>query len=432
MFAFFDAADNFDLNFPPPKDKAAGFQKQLDKFNAEVAKLEKQITEAVGTPEETNGGLKKLTNTLTRKMRGKPKSPAGWAMVMKQREKPRTTRIHKRGNFLDQGDEVSAGTPAVFHPLPKTEKPTRLDFARWLVDPNNPLSARVTVNRIWQRYFGTGLIETENDFGMQGDPPSHPKLIDWIATEFMTRSWSVKAVHKLIVSSATYRQSSAYRPDIAKTDPANRLLARQARLRLEAEIIRDTALATSGLLTRPIGGKGVYPPQPEGVYAFTQVNKKWKADAGPNRYRRGMYAYFWRSQPFPALMTFDFPESNVTCTRRVRSNTPLQALTLANDVSFLETSRAMAKRILAEASPDDEARIRYAFRLCVAREPSSLERRRLESLIWQQREAFRADKPAAAALLGTKKDATDETVELAAWTTFSRVLMNLDEFITRE
>ncbi len=322
--------------------------------------------------------------------------------------------------------------PAVLHEMPDSKTHNRLDFARWLVAENNPLSARVTVNRIWQQYFGTGLVQTENDFGTQGERPSHPELLDWLATEFIARGWSMKSLHKLIVTSATYRQSSAYRPAVAKIDPANRLLARQSRLRLEAEIIRDAALATSGLLTRTIGGKGVYPPQPDGVYAFTQNDKKWKANTDEDRYRRGMYTYFWRSQPFPALMTFDFPEANVTCTRRVRSNTPLQALTLANDISFVETARALARRITTETSPDDEERIRFAFQLCLAREPSSLEMRRLELLIRQQREAYAADEAAAAKLWGATKNDKDDIVELAAWTAFSRVLMNLDEFITRE
>lgn len=431
MFAFFDADDDYDLNFPPPADKAAEFQKKLDKFNGEIAELDKKIAEAYGTPAEENGELKKLINNRTRKMRAKPKSPAGWAMVMKQREQPRLTHVHKRGNFLDPGDEVTAAVPAVLPPLPKSETHNRLDFAHWLVDGNNPLTARVTVNRMWQHYFGSGLVQTENDFGTQGERPSHPQLLDWLATEFIARGWSMKAMHKLIVTSATYRQASVYREEVAQVDPANRLLARQARLRLEAEIIRDAALATSGLLTRTIGGTGVFPPQPDGVYAFTQNDKGWKANTGPERYRRGMYTYFWRSQPFPALMTFDFPESNVTCTRRVRSNTPLQALTLANDIAFVETARALAQRILKEASPDDEERIRFAFQLCLAREPSSLEMRRLALLIRQQREAFAADQQAAAELMATDKP-TDDTIELAAWTTFSRVLMNLDEFITRE
>ncbi len=432
MFAFFNADDDYDLNFPPPDDKAEEFQKKLDKFNEEIGKLDKQIAEAYGTPEETNGGLKKLMNTRTRKMRSMPKSPSGWAMVMKQREDPRKTRVHKRGNFLEQGDEVAAAVPAVLHELPQSETRNRLDFAHWLVDENNPLSSRVTVNRIWQRYFGTGLVQTENDFGTQGETPSHPELLDWLATEMIARGWSLKAMHKLIVTSATYRQSSDYRPDVAQVDPANRLMARQSRLRLEAEIIRDTALAASGLLSRTIGGKGVYPPQPEGVYAFTQNDKKWKVSSGDNRYRRGMYTYFWRSQPYPALMTFDFPNSNITCTRRVRSNTPLQALTLANDISFLETARAMARRITTETSPDDEERVRFGFKLCLAREPSSLEARRLDLLIRQQRDAYASDEDAAKTLWGTDVGKNEDVVELAAWTAFSRVLMNLDEFITRE
>ncbi|WP_339912254.1 PSD1 and planctomycete cytochrome C domain-containing protein, partial [Symmachiella dynata] len=238
MFAFFNADDDYDLNFPPPPDMAEEFQKKLDKFDGELAELDRKIAAVYGTPAETNGELKKLMNERTRKMWIKPRSPAGWAMVMQHREQPRITRVHKRGNFLDQGDIVAGSVPAVLPQLPEAEAHNRLDFARWLVDENNPLTPRVTVNRMWQHYFGTGIVETENDFGAQGERPSHPQLLDWLASEFIARSWSMKAMHKLIVTSATYRQSSHYRPEVAKIDPANRLLARQSRLRLDAEIIR--------------------------------------------------------------------------------------------------------------------------------------------------------------------------------------------------
>jgi hypothetical protein len=306
---------------------------------------------------------------------------------------------------------VSPGVPAVLHPLPEAAKPNRLDLARWLVDPKNPLTARVIMNRFWVHLFGLGLVETENDFGTQGIPPSHPELLDWLATEFVARDWSLKAMHRLIVTSAVYRQSSRARPELALVDPRNRLLARQGRNRLEAEVVRDAALTASGLLARKLGGPGVFPPQPEGVYRFTQIPRDWKPSIGPDRYRRGLYTHFWRSAPHPALMVFDAPESTTTCTRRNRSNTPLQALTLLNDQGYYELAQGLAARVLREGGSDEDLRIRFAFRVCLGREPSSIERERLRELLMQEREA-----------VGAKE----------AWTTAARVLLNLDEFITRE
>ncbi len=331
-------------------------------------------------------------------------------LVLQERKTPRVTNIHLGGDFLRKGAVVTPDVPRVLPPLAKKDRPTRLDLARWLVDGRNPLTARVTVNRLWQQYFGLGLVETENDFGTQGTPPSHPELLDWLASDFMDRHWSMKAMHRLIVTSATYRQSSRHRPELASIDARNRLLARQNRLRLDAEVVRDAALSASGLLTRTIGGPSVYPPQPQGVYAFTQVPRNWQASSGPNRYRRGLYTYFWRSAPHPDLTVFDAPEALSACTRRNRSNTPLQALTLLNDQGFFELAQALAKRILGECKGENGERIVYAFRLCLGRQPSERERQALKRLLARQHEA----KP------------------LDAWTSIARVLLNLDECITRE
>jgi hypothetical protein len=237
-------------------------------------------------------------------------------------------------------------------------------------------------------------------------------LLDWLATEFQGRQWSLKAMHRLIVTSAVYRQSSKARPELATVDARNRLLARQGRLRLDAEYVRDAALAASGLLARKIGGPGVFPPQPEGIYRFTQIDKHWRADNGPGRYRRGMYTYFWRSAPHPSLTVFDAPDATCTCTRRNRSNTPLQALTLLNDQAQYEFAQALARRVLHEGGGDDAQRIRQAFRLCLARTPNDREQQRLAELL--RRQAEEGVSPAE------------------AWTTVARVLLNLDEFITRE
>jgi hypothetical protein len=333
-------------------------------------------------------------------------------LVMQERTTPRPTYIHIRGDFLRKGVPVMPGIPAVLPPMRGAPLPNRLNLARWLVDPCNPLTARVAVNRLWQQYFGTGLVDTENDFGLRGTPPSHPELLDWLATEFIAQGWSLKTMHRLIVNSATYRQASHARPELLEVDPRNRLLARQSRLRLEAEVIRDAALAASGLLVSTVGGPSVFPPQPGGLDAFARSKKNWKADGGRNRYRRGMYTHFWRSIPHPSLTVFDATDATTACTRRNRSTTPLQALTLANDQAFFECAQALAARVLREAKPSDDERLRYAFRSCLARAPSLEEGRKLGD--WMARQLAEA---------GEGK---------AEWTQLSRVLLNLDEFITRE
>jgi mono/diheme cytochrome c family protein len=327
------------------------------------------------------------------------------------RARPRPTHVLKRGDFLAPGDAVEPGTPAVLPPLDGAGRPVnRLDLARWLVSPENPLTARVVVNRMWQHYFGKGLVETENDFGTQGALPTHAELLDWLATEFVRRGWGAKAMHRLIVTSATYRQASRARPDLREKDPGNRLLGRQHRLRLEAETIRDAALSASGLLARKVGGPGVYPPQPPEIFAFTQSNHPWPESKGPDRYRRGMYTFIWRQSQHPLLTTFDGPDAQAACTRRNRSNTPLQALHLANDPTFVEIARALAERVSREGPADDAGRVEYAFRLCFSRAPNSGERGRVLQYLGQQRQADPGQ----------------------AWTMVARVLLNLDEFITRE
>jgi mono/diheme cytochrome c family protein len=352
-------------------------------------------------------------------------------MVMQERKSPRETHLLIQGDFTRKGVAVPPGVPATLHyppspPLRGRALHTRLDFARWLVDPSNPLTARVTVNRYWQHFFGLGMVETENDFGTQGTPPIHPELLDWLAMEFMEgvsggvhprRPWSIKANHRLIVTSATYRQSSKARPELATLDARNRLLARQSRLRLDAELVRDSALAASGLLSRKIGGPSVHPPQPDGIYRFTQIDKHWKADAGPSRYRRGLYTYFWRSAPHPSLIVFDSPDATLACTRRNRSNTPLQALTLLNDQAHFEFAEALAERVLRECNGTNAKRLSHAFGLCLGRKPTEREQQRMSDLLREELEES-----------GGQREATLR----AAWTSVARVLLNLDEFITRE
>ena len=280
------------------------------------------------------------------------------------------------------------------------------------------------MNRVWQRYFGLGIVETQNDFGSQGTAPSHLELLDWLASEFVRRDWNLKDMHRLIVNSATYRQSSDHRADAAEVDPANRLLARQNRVRLEAEILRDAALSASGLLSPMVGGPSVYPPQPEGAGQFTQVDRNWKADEGPNRYRRGLYTYFIRSAAHPGLVLFDAPIAQESVTRRNRSNTPLQALTLLNDESQTEFAQALGKRVREHAA-DRLERIRYAFEVCLARPPRPPEQERLAGFLAQMTDAFETD-PDARERAGT------ESPEAAAWVAAARVMINLDEFVTRQ
>jgi hypothetical protein len=354
-------------------------------------------------------------------------------LVMHEREEPRATHVHLRGDFLRPGAAVLPDVPDVLPPLAaRGERPDRLDFARWLIDDENPLTARVTVNRIWQRHFGQGLVTTENDFGTQGDPPTHPELLDWLARQFLTGGWSQKALHRLIVTSATYRQSSHARDDLAKADPYNKLLGRQQRLRLDAESIRDVALAASGMLSEEIGGPGVYPPQPDGIYRFTQQKKFWGESKGEDRYRRGMYTYLWRSSPYPFLKTFDAPDATVACTRRPRSNTPLQALTLANDRAFFEIAQGFAAELLEAPAENDEARLRLGFRRALSREPAAEELSALGQYLQAERGRF-AESAKEAGEVATKRrpDGIDDATA-AAWTMVARVLLNLDEFITRE
>jgi mono/diheme cytochrome c family protein len=353
-------------------------------------------------------------------------------LVMRERATPRATHVHIGGDFLRKGARVFPGVPAVLPALPSSKTLNRLDLARWLVDAKNPLTPRVTVNRYWQHFFGTGLVETENDFGTQGTPPSHPELLDWLASEFVEGGWGVKALHRLIVTSATYRQSSRVRPELLRLDPRNRLLARQSRFRLEAEAVRDAALTASGLLSRKFGGPSVFPPQPKGVFRFTQIPRTWKASTGPDRYRRGLYTYFWRSAPYPALTVFDAPDSTTTCTRRNRSNTPLQALTLLNDRAFLEFAQGLAARVLTEGGPDDATKVRYAFRLCLSRRPKAVEEKLLLRLLAQQQAEFKAAPKEARKVVPAKLPPRTDVCQLAAWTMVARVLLNVDEFITRE
>ncbi len=355
-------------------------------------------------------------------------------LIMAERKgQPRTTNLLIKGDFTRPGDVVMPGVPRVLPPLTTEEtNHTRLDLAKWIIDPQNPLTARVTVNRIWQQYFGRGIVETENDFGTQGIPPTHPKLLDYLATELIDSKWSLKHIHKLIVTSAAYRQSSIVRPDLENIDPYNKLYARQSRVRLDAEIVRDVALASSGLLTTKIGGPSVFPPIPDGVMGLGQVKHNWPTSKGPDRYRRGMYTFAFRNTLHPSLATFDAPDGIAACTRRIRSNTPLQALNLLNDVAWVEFSRGLARRALAEKSADDTKRLAAAFRAATSRAPAADETEILTNLLAKARSDFENDEAAVAALVADQTPDGTSKAEFAAWTLAARAILNLDETITRE
>jgi hypothetical protein len=346
----------------------------------------------------------------------------------------RKTHIFKRGEFKELLGEVQPATLSVLPPIRhRGEQGDRLDLARWLVGGENPLPPRVIANDVWAQLFGTGLVPTPDDFGVRGDRPSHPELLEWLAGELIRSGWSRKSLIRTIVLSKTYRQSSNHRPDMLDRDPKNTLLARQNRFRVEAEIIRDLSLAASGLLSSKVGGPSVFPPIPAGV-ADVNYNSafKWNLSQGEDRYRRGLYTYFKRTAPHPGLMTFDCPDSNVTTLQRARSNTPLAALITLNSESFVETAQALARRVLSERSlADDTARIEHAFRLCLSRAPGPAERDRISSLLESSRAWYRDRAAEAAELAGEKLPADLSANEAAAWTSTVRVLLNLDEFLTR-
>lgn len=353
-------------------------------------------------------------------------------MVMRELGTPHPTYRLIRGNFLtpavDEG-ELAPMVPAALVSGPMPKFANRLDLAHWLVSRGNPLTARVTVNRVWAKYFGRGLVETENDFGFQGALPTHPALLDWLSAEFMDGGWSLKKLHRLIVTSATYRQSSDVTPELLERDPGNYWLARQSRFRVEAEIIRDSGLVASGLLSDTIGGPSVFPPQPVGVFDFTQRKLSWPTDEGPNRYRRTLYTNFYRSAPYPLLTTFDAPDFSTTCTSRVRSNSPLQSLTLANDSMFIEFSLGLARSAMAnqsaEGSQSQVTILTEMFRRCLSRFPDEQEKEALAMFFAREHQRFAAKPELCQQWVG------EPSAELAAWTSVARVIMNTDEFVSR-
>jgi mono/diheme cytochrome c family protein len=505
LYAFFNTVQEVDLPCPTPEETAA-YRKAKAAYDQEHARLTealaryerevfpRRLADWAGAPADARQSLPapvagalavpaeqrtpeqqsaleqyfrgvdpellKLQKAVADHAKKAPAPPDRKAQTLAENPKPPATRVLIRGDFLRPGDPVQPHVPAVLPALATSSgrTPTRLDLARWIVDPRNPLTARVAVNRAWQHLFGQGLVTTPDDFGVRGAPPTHPELLDWLASWFSRSAaspedrgeksplsqssedtsyergagWSLKRLIRLIVTSATYRQSSRARPDLEDRDPRNELLARQNRFRVEAEIVRDLYLAASGLLHPKIGGPSIRPPLPGDIAALGYAGTvKWTETTGPDRYRRGMYIFFQRTVPYPQLVEFDAPDGNNACTRRERSNTPLQALTLLNDPVFVECARALGLRLLREPAGVPE-RARLAFRTCLSREPTAEEAQRLVRLYEEVLPLCKADPAGAAKLAGTALPPGADSAEAAAWITVARTLLNLDEFITRE
>lgn len=422
-------------------------QRRGDELAAAIKDVESQLAGPMPDKDGLTAKLAELKEAQAALDKQVPTS-----MVMQEMPQPRDTFVLLRGQYDKFGEKVSFGLPAFLPPLPEGAPNNRLGLAQWLVGPSHPLTARVTVNRYWQMIFGTGLVKTAEDFGSQGERPSHPELLDWLAVEFHTpvksplsgveHAWNVKTLVKLIVTSATYRQSSAVTPELLAKDPENRLLARGPRHRLPAEFIRDQALAVSGLLNDRIGGPSVSPYQPPGIWeelASRADGKNWTGQEyvqshGPDLYRRSMYTFWKRTAPPPSLVTFDAPDRETCVVRRARTNTPLQALVLMNDPTYVEASRKLAERVLTQGGATTEERLAFTFRLATARQPRDRELESLKSVLQRQREIFRANAEAATRLLGVGEAPRDDkldAVELAAWTMVASAILNLDETLTK-
>ncbi len=464
LLAFFDNADEPTVEAPTPEQ-----EKRRAGVKAEIERLEKLL--AAQTPEldaaqaawerkpgNVPGDIRALLDVPPERRSAKEKAelsahhrtiapalkpardrlaalkrdlkalPVDSALVMRERagsERP-STDLRIRGSFVARGERVPADVPASLHPLPPGASANRLGLARWLVSGENPLVARVTVNRLWEQLFGRGLVGTPEDFGLQGERPIHPELLDWLAVEFMERGWSQKAILRTMATSAAYRRSSRVTAEHLRRDPENRLLARGPRFRLEAEQLRDAALSAAGLLSGKIGGPSVFPLQADmsGVIPINKTSMAWTPSAGEDLHRRGLYTYWRRTMPFAAFTSFDAPSRECCTVRRTRTNTPLQALSALNDPGFFDAARGLARRALAEGGADDRSRAAYAFRLCTARWPDPGTLDRLIAALEREREHFRANAESARAVAGSE--------ELAAWTLVANVLLNLDETLTRE
>lgn len=379
---------------------------EMEPVNAEIASLRKQMPA--------------YPTSLVMRER-----PAGWERV---------THIHQRGEYLKPTEVALPITPKLLPPFPSDGPRNRLGLAKWLVSPKNPLTARVQMNRDWQAFFGRGIVPTVEDFGTRGENPSHPELLDWLATEFMQGGWRMKRMHRLIVTSATYRQVARTSPELQRRDPLNILLARGPRFRVDAELVRDIALSASGLLNPKLGGPSVFPPQPAEVTGQVYGGYQYPTSTGPDRYRRGLYTYWKRTAPFAAVITFDGPTSENACMRRVRSNTPLQALTVMNDEVFVEAAEALAGRVVREGGQTLVDRIEYLYLCTLSRLPMASETAKVKTFYERQLQRFAGDSANAKTVARRYRSETGEgsEPELAAWTLTARAILNLDETITKQ
>jgi hypothetical protein len=437
LFAFFNnTADRGGSTAPELPLPTAEQTARRDQIRRELAELQAQIekgAKALDAPrrksiEEKIALLKKQDASIR---------PVA-TMVAQELPKRRESHVLIRGSHNVKGVPVSPGVPKILHPLSPDQPLNRLTLARWLIDPADPLVGRVILNRTWAQAFGTGIVETSEDFGVQGEPPSHPELLDWLAKEFVRQKWSMKAMQRLIVISATYRQSSRVTPDQLERDPYNRLLSRGPRFRMEAEMVRDQALAIGGILKRTIGGPSVFPFQPDGVWFAPYSSEKWTESRQGDQYRRGLYTFWRRSAPYPSFVAFDAPSREVCTERRSRTNTPLQALAVLNDPAFVQPAAALAGRILDESNGTVEDRAIHGFRLVLARKPLPAELAHLVELYGECLEQYRRDPAAAKAMATTavarmfQGDSNDgHNAERAAWTVVANVLLNLDETLTK-
>ncbi len=402
----------------PPTKRTAAQSSDLAKFFRSIA------------PE-----LKSLRDQIAKLEKARPATPTLPVMVELPPKERRVTRLLRKGNFLDPANLVEPAVPRAFHPYPPGAPTNRLGLAQWLVAGDNPLTARVAVNRFWSQLFGVGLVETEEDFGTQGEPPSHPELLDWLAVQYRDSGWDTKALLRMIVTSATYRQSSRATPTLLSKDPRNRLLARAPRVRLEAEMVRDQALALSGLLSRKIGGPSVFPPQPAGLWqAAFNGERTWTTSSGEDRYRRGLYTFWRRTVPYPSMATFDAPSREICAIRRIRTNTPLQSFVTLNDPVYVEAAQALARRIVRDGGKTAVDRCRHGLSLCQGRPPRHEQVEPLLKLYSTELDRYRKNPTAATALatepIGPVPPGMD-AAELAAWTAVANVLLNLDSVLTK-
>ncbi len=448
MFAFFNqTADNDQPNESPTLETPTWLARlEHEPLRRELEQLRRDVASAPSEHAEENAdkenpGEEPALSPLQERLQQLEEAwealeiPTTPIMRELSADQCRTTRIMHRGNFLDLGEEVEEGVPAVFHRFPDQQPRNRLGLAHWLMDERNPLTARVAVNRLWETLFGTGLVETSEDFGVQGTPPTHPELLDWLAADFMRHGWDMKRLLRTLVTSAAYRQSSRATPELLARDPSNRLYARGPWTRLEAEAVRDQALAVSGLLSRKLHGPPARPPRPVlGLRAAFGASTDWQTSPGEDRYRRGLYTFWQRTTPYPSMSTFDAPSREVCTIRRIPTNTPLQALVTLNDEVYVEAAQALARRVLARHPDNPAAGVYFTVKTVLCRPPTSAEQARLVALYESAHEKMALEPENALALatepLGPLPPEADSAAA-AAWTVVGNVLLNLDEILTK-